>query len=107
MTPIIGELYQAVRRLAVRLALGARRSHVMTDVLRRALGLAGTGILLGSLAAWLLTRALAGLFAGVSPHDPVVFAAAAVLFAFVALVAASVPAFRTTRVSPLVALTST
>jgi putative ABC transport system permease protein len=65
------------------------------------------GIALGSAAAWGLTRALGGLFVGVSPHDPAVFVGAAVAFAVVALAAASVPAFRTTRINPVLALTST
>jgi ABC-type antimicrobial peptide transport system permease subunit len=78
----------------------------MGDVLRRALNLAGGGIALGSVAAWMLTRALASLFVGVSPHSPGIFAAAAGLFALVALVAAGVPAFRTTRVDPVIALST-
>ena len=51
----------------------------------------------GSAAAWWVTRALAGLFLGVSPHDPAAFLGAAGLFTGVALIAASVPAFRTTH----------
>ncbi len=97
---------QRQREIAVRITLGATAGTVMRDVLRRALALAGAGIAVGSLAAWLLTRGLAGLFLGVSPHDPLVFAGAAAIFAVVALVAASIPAFRTTRVNPVVALTS-
>jgi ABC-type antimicrobial peptide transport system permease subunit len=77
------------------------------DVVRYALTLTGTGIVLGSLAAWLLTRALASLFLGVSPHNPAIFAGAATAFAVVALAAASVPALRTTRINPVVALKST
>jgi ABC-type antimicrobial peptide transport system permease subunit len=96
---------QRQRETAVRIALGASRGNVMGDVLRRALTLAGGGIALGFVAAWMLTRALASLFVGVSPHNVGIFAAAAGLFALVALVAASVPAFRTTRVDPIVALT--
>jgi putative ABC transport system permease protein len=98
---------QRQREIAVRLALGASRSHVMGDVLRHALGLTGVGLALGSGAAWVLTRTLAGLFVGVSPHDPGIFVGAAAVFAVVALAAASVPAFRTTRVNPVVALTAT
>jgi ABC-type antimicrobial peptide transport system permease subunit len=77
----------------------------MRDVLRQALVLTGIGIALGTAASWMLTRELAGLFLGVSPHDPGIFVGAAVTFAVVALAAASVPAFRTTRVNPVVALT--
>jgi putative ABC transport system permease protein len=77
----------------------------MGDVIRRALLLAGVGIASGSVLAWWLTRGLAGLFVGINPHDPVIFAGAALVFALVAVVAAAIPAFRTTRVSPTVALT--
>ena len=44
----------------------------MRDVLRRALTLAGIGILIGSGVAWGLTRVLASLLVGVSPHDPII-----------------------------------
>jgi predicted permease len=98
---------QRRREIGVRLALGATRAHVLGDVLRRALALTVSGIALGSVAAWWLSRALAGLFVGVSPHDPGVFVGAALAFALAALAAASVPAIGTTRVSPMVALTST
>jgi ABC-type antimicrobial peptide transport system permease subunit len=97
---------QRQREIAIRLALGASRSHVMRDVVRRALALTATGIVLGSGAAWILTRVLAGLFLGVSPHDPGIFVGAAAMFAAVAMAAASVPAFRTTRVDPALALAS-
>jgi putative ABC transport system permease protein len=95
------------REIAVRMALGARPSRVMASVLSHACFLAGTGIVIGSAAAWILARVLARLFLGVSPHDPGIFVGAAATFAVVALAAASVPAFRTTRVNPVVALTAT
>ena len=95
---------QRQREIGVRLALGASRGHVMRDVLRRALTLAGIGILIGSGVAWGLTRVLASLLVGVSPHDPIIFVGAAGAFAVVALAAASVPAWRTTRVNPVEAL---
>jgi putative ABC transport system permease protein len=97
---------QRRREIGVRLALGATHAHVIGDVLRRALALAGAGIVFGSVAAWWLTRGLAKLFVGVNPHDPTIFAGAALLFTLVALAAAAIPAFRSTRVSPTVALTS-
>jgi ABC-type antimicrobial peptide transport system permease subunit len=79
----------------------------MGDVVRRAFALTSVGIALGTGVAWVLTHALAGLFVGVSPHDPGIFVGAAAVFAVVALAAAAVPAFRTARVNPVVALTST
>jgi predicted permease len=97
---------QRRRDIAVRIALGAGQTRVIRDVLRRALGLAGAGIALGSGAAWLLTRVLASVFIGVKPHDPLIYAGAAGLFGVVALAAASIPAYRAARVDPVVALTS-
>jgi putative ABC transport system permease protein len=97
---------QRRREIGIRLALGATHAHVIGDVLRRALTLAGVGIACGSIAAWWLTRGLARLFVGVNPHDPTVFAGAALMFTLVALAAAAIPAFRSTRVSPTVALKS-
>jgi predicted permease len=98
---------QRQREIAVRIALGASQMRVMGEVLRGALVLTGLGLALGSGMAWLLTSGLAGLLVGVSPHDPAIFVGAAAAFGAVALIAASVPAFRTTRVNPVVALTST
>ncbi len=98
---------QRRREIAIRIALGAGHARPIGAVVRRALVLTSIGIVLGSGAAWALTRVLASLFLGVSPHDPVVFAGAALGFAVVALAAASVPAFRTTRVNPVAVLTST
>ena len=98
---------QRRREIGIRIALGARNIDVMSEVLKRTFVLTVVGLALGTVAAWMLTRALASLFVGVSPHDPGIFAAAAILFALVALLAASVPAFRTTRINAVVALNST
>ena len=97
---------QRKREIGVRIALGAKSRHVMSDVLRRALTLTSLGIALGAGATWVVTRALASLFVGVRPHDPFIVAGVAGSFVLVALVAASVPAYRTTRVNPVVALSS-
>ncbi len=97
---------QRRREIAIRLALGATSAHIMRDVVRSAFTLTCVGIALGSGASWWLTRSLSGLFEGVSPHDPRVFAGAAILFAVAALMAAPIPAFRATRVNPVTALTA-
>jgi len=62
------------------------------------------GIGIGIAGAAAVTRYLEGLLFGLTPFDPPTFAAVAVMFAAVALVAAFVPARRATRVDPLVAL---
>ncbi|MFI5231403.1 MAG: ADOP family duplicated permease [Gemmatimonadales bacterium] len=98
---------QRKREVAIRIALGASRSIVVGDVIRHALVLTGLGVALGSAGAWWIARVFAGLFAGVSPHDPGVFAGAALLFVIVALIAAAVPAFRSANVNPVSALSST
>lgn len=95
------------REIAIRLALGASGANVMGNVLRRALALTTLGVALGTGAAWWLTRAMAGLFAGISSHDPRIFAGAAAVFTAVALAAAVVPAIRTTRIDPVESLRST
>jgi putative ABC transport system permease protein len=96
---------QRRREIGIRLALGATHGHVIANVLRHALLVTSIGVLFGSAAAWWVTRALSGLFLGVSPHDPAAFLGAAGLFTAIALLAASVPAFRATRVHPAVVLT--
>jgi len=92
------------REIGVRLALGAQRGSVLRLVLRESLALVAAGLLVGvplSLAAGALLR---GFLFGVTPYDiPTLIASAGVLAA-AALIAASVPARRASRVDPIVAL---
>jgi putative ABC transport system permease protein len=95
---------QSTREIGVRMALGAQRSEVLWLVLRRASGLSIAGIAIGLACASGVTRYLEGMIFGLTPVDLPTFAAVSLLFAFVAAVAAFVPARRATRVDPLVAL---
>jgi predicted permease len=95
---------QQRHEIGVRMALGARASQVVWSVMRRALALAGTGIGLGILASLVLARVMSGLLYEIRPTDGLTFAVAAVLLASLALAAGMVPAWRATRVDPLVAL---
>ncbi|HEX8359643.1 MAG TPA: ADOP family duplicated permease, partial [Longimicrobium sp.] len=101
--------YGVVRRtreIGIRLALGARQGQVMRSVMGEGLALAAAGAVLGLAGAWALTRALATLAYGVSPADPVSFAAGPVALVAVALLATLLPARRATRVDPSRAMRS-
>jgi predicted permease len=97
---------QQRQELGIRLALGAQRADVLMLVLAQGLKLALGGVALGLLAALVLTRLLAGLLYSVSSTDPATFAGIALLLVAVALAACFVPAWRATKVDPLVALRS-
>jgi ABC-type antimicrobial peptide transport system permease subunit len=99
--------YSVSRRtheIAVRLALGASKSHVMALVLRQGLKLILIGIAVGMAGALGLTRLIANMLFGVKPTDPVTYALVGVLLTGVSLAACYLPARRATRVDPICAL---
>jgi putative ABC transport system permease protein len=95
---------QRTGEIGVRMALGATRGGVMRLVVSQGLGVALAGIVLGTLAALGLARALESLLYGTSGRDPVIFAGAVALLTTVAAFAAWVPARRASRIDPLQAL---
>ena len=76
----------------------------MRLVLGSAMSLTGIGLGLGVLGALGITRMLASLLFGVSPHDPSLLAIVAVILSGVALAACYLPARRAAKVDPMVAL---
>ena len=92
------------REIGVRMALGAGRSRVLTDVLRSALAQTGIGLLVGLPLALVATSALASLLFGVTPRDPLVFAQAALVLLVSAALAAALPARRAASIDPARAL---
>jgi len=95
---------QSTHDIGVLMALGARSGDVIKLVLRQGMELAAIGIALGLAGAAVLTRVMASLLFGVSTTDAGTFAALPALLAAVAFAATIIPAWRTARVDPVVAL---
>jgi putative ABC transport system permease protein len=95
---------QRMHELGVRVALGATGQRVAAMVLRQGLLLTSGGVLLGIVAAILVTRVLQTLLFGVSALDPLTFGLVLLLLLGVAAVASYVPARRAARVDPLIAM---
>jgi len=95
---------QRTREIGIRMALGAERVHVLRLILRQGARIGILGLLLGTAAAYLSTRALSSMLYGVDPHDPLIFAGIAVSLFVVVVMASYIPARRATRVEPLIAL---
>jgi putative ABC transport system permease protein len=94
------------REIGIRLAIGAGRLQVVKMVMGGGVSLALAGVGVGLVMAFGLTRLLAGLLHGVTPLDPATFVAVAVGLVAIAAMASLVPAWRASRVDPVVALKS-
>jgi predicted permease len=95
---------QRTRELGIRVALGAGRGEVLRLIIREGMGLAALGVAIGIVGAFAGGRLLASQLYGVSPADPLTYAAIALLLAGVALVASYIPARRAARIDPMLAL---
>ncbi|MGH9490602.1 MAG: FtsX-like permease family protein, partial [Terriglobales bacterium] len=99
--------YAAARRrreVGIRLALGAPPARVLGLLARRGLAIVGAGTAAGLLVALAMGDLLGSMLYGISPHDPVVFAAAAGALALAAFAACLGPALRAVRANPLAAI---
>ena len=96
---------QNTSEIGLRMALGAEQRTVIGSVVRTALGTAALGIVIGLIAALILTENIASLLYGVSPTDPDdgrrPWPACCCV---VTAVAAFVPARRAASVNPMTAL---
>lgn len=101
--------YSVSRRrheIGVRMALGAQQSDILRMIIWQSLLLTLVGIVVGSAAAFGVTRVLRNLLYEVSPVDPIAFVVVTVLLAVVTVAASYFPARRATRIDPLLALRS-
>lgn len=90
-----------LREFGIRIAFGARPGEVRRLIVARGLAPVALGVLAGCAGATVLVRGLESLLHGVSPIDPLSFAAGAGIFLLVAAVAAFLPARRASRVDPI------
>ena len=105
---LYGVLSTAVRQrtseIGVRMALGAGRPSIFRLIVGQGLGLSGIGIVIGVIAALMLTRLMTAMLVGVKPTDPVTFVAMTLLFLAIATASSWVPASRAAALDPNKAL---
>jgi len=95
---------QQSREIAIRMSLGAQRSTVFQQILRRALVMTALGMVLGGTASLWLMRFMGALLFEVRPNDPTTLAVIALTLSTVSVAAAYLPAWRAMRVQPVGAL---
>jgi predicted permease len=99
--------YTVTRRtneIGIRLALGAMRHEVLWMVIHHALALVGAGVAIGIPAAWVASHLVSSMLFGVRGADPLTVGAATIVLAATGLLAGFLPAWRASRVDPMVAL---
>ncbi|HSR51281.1 MAG TPA: ABC transporter permease [Acidobacteriota bacterium] len=89
------------REIGLRMALGAERGRVLRLVLRQGLMLSVSGLVLGLLAAMLVSQLFTAVLYGVEPLDPVSFGVVPLLLLSAALLACLLPAARASRIDPM------
>ena len=88
------------REIGIRLALGADRSSVVTQVMRQGLLLTAVGVVIGLIGAFGLNRLMTSLLFGVKPTDTTTLSGVIAAITMVALLACLLPAWRAARLDP-------
>lgn len=105
---VYGVLSQRVRErsreIAIRMALGADGSRLVTWVARTGVRLVSVGIVAGFAIAWMLTGTIDRLLVGVRPTDPLTAFTVATVLIVVGLIATLIPSWRATRIDPVAVL---
>lgn len=92
------------REIGIRIAMGAKRSQIIRQVVGQSVVLSGTGVVLGLALALGLSRFIRGFLHGVVPTDPLTYASVASVLFGVAVVASLVPATTASRIDPMESL---
>jgi predicted permease len=105
---IYGVISYSVRRrraeIGIRLALGAVPGRVLVQEIRRGVGMAGVGVILGLTGALFVSRLMAAQLYGVGATDPTTYFGMTLTLMGVALLAGYLPARRAARINPVTAL---
>jgi predicted permease len=97
---------QRVQEIGIRMALGASATDLQRRIVLRTLGLAAVGLALGMAGSRVLSSALGSLLFGITTGDPVTFIEVGTLLIAVAAIAGYIPAWKASRIDPMVALRS-
>lgn len=92
------------KEIGVRSALGASSRGILGLIMRQGMRLTGFGILVGLAGSVLATQSIGAMLFGISALDPFTYLGVILLLAIVSIVACAVPAWRATRIDPMVAL---
>ena len=95
---------QRTQEIGLRMALGASRWNVQSRVIWRTLRLVLLGMVVGLGVSLAASRLIAALLFGTAPSDPKTFGAVALVLLAVALLAGYLPAWRASRINPMIAL---
>ena len=94
---------QRTREFGVRIALGASAANVLRLVISSAVGVIATGVIIGLAVAAGFSRLISTFLFGVQPLDPITFVLVPVVLVATAMIAVAAPAWRASRVDPVVA----
>nr|WP_238325962.1 ABC transporter permease [Bryobacter aggregatus] len=92
------------REIGIRIALGAVRSQVLTQIMKQGLQVTAAGIAIGLAGALALNRLISSMLFGIQPTDTVTIAFVIAVITVVAMVASWLPAWRASRVDPNIVL---
>ena len=92
------------KELGIRLALGAQAGSVIWLVMREVLLLLATGLAVGIPAAMALGQFVSAQLYGIESHDPMIAGSTVVLLTLVSAAAGLIPAYRASRIDPILAL---
>ena len=95
---------QRTREIGLRVALGAEGGRVLRLVIGQGMLLTMVGLVLGLAGSVSLTRLLHDLLYETSPTDPVIFVVISLTLACISLLACYIPAWRASKVEPVIAL---